>query len=154
MCWDVDPVKLTGTCYALCNGTPSNPICPLGSTCFETNGNTVNVCVIDCDPLGSDCPSGHVCVPDAEEQFLCLPPASSLQRGAACEYINDCAPGLLCGDSKLAASDCDVQASRCCLEYCDLSGGSCPGTLECMAYPFAGMAPAALENLGLCADPP
>lgn len=153
MCWDVGQ-NLTGTCYALCTGTPEAPVCPPGSTCFVTNEGSVNVCVIDCDPLEDDCATGHVCVPDANLQFICLPPGGDLPVGSQCEFTNACAPGLVCESSTLMPSTCPDTKLGCCLQYCNTDKADCPDPLTCEPFFAVGKAPPGLEMLGLCAETP
>lgn len=155
MCWDVVPDKLTGTCYALCTGTPENPVCPPGSSCFQTNEGAVNVCVIDCDPLvATDCTPGHVCVPDMALNFICLPPGSDLPVGSPCEFTNACEPGLMCGSAAALPSQCPDEKLGCCLQYCDTGASDCPVDQDCEPFFVEGTAPPGFEKLGLCAEAP
>lgn len=155
MCWDVDPDALTGTCFALCSGTPEAPNCPIGSTCFSTNKGVVNLCVAQCDPLVEEQCDG-VCVLDPlSAQFICLLDASD---GTAvndpCEYINSCPPNSLCEDPARSEA-CDPMAGGCCLAYCDLKAVK-PCGLDMTCEPILGDAPPppGHANVGVCVLPP
>ena len=155
MCWDVDPEKLTGVCFALCGGSKQAPSCPPGSSCLSTNGGAVNVCVAECDPLIVDQCDG-VCVLDpVGGQFICLLDASDgTTVGDACDYINACPPGSLC-DDPLRSTTCDADAGGCCLAYCDVDGGVPCGMDEtCEPILGDGTPPPGHENVGVCVTPP
>ncbi len=155
MCWDVDPEKLTGVCFALCGGSKQAPICPPGSSCFSTNGGVVNLCVAECDPLVLGQCDG-VCVLDpVGVQFICLLDASGGTKvGDACDYINACPPGSLC-DSPTRSTACDANAGGCCLAYCDVdSGVPCGMDESCEPILGDGTPPPGHENVGVCVTPP
>jgi hypothetical protein len=152
ICWDVDADTLIGVCYALCMGEPDMPVCPIGSACSMTNKGAVNVCLADCDPLTNVCPEGQVCVPDGDDQFLCLTAGGTVPPGTPCEYVNECATGSMCANSQSAAI-CDPQSPFCCLPFCSLKDPMCPTDLVCQSYFTDGMAPAEHADLGLCQDP-
>lgn len=155
MCYDVDPVKLTGTCFALCDGSMQTPLCGPGTTCFINNGGAVNLCVLPCDPLVAETCAG-VCVFDpVRPQFICLLDASGpTALGDPCATINGCPASSVCVPPT-ASSACEGQAG-CCQAYCDMDFAEpCneQGTeYECVAF-FTG-APPQFANVGLCVVPP
>lgn len=152
ICWDVDADSLQGLCYAQCTGSPDAPVCPVGSGCSKTNQGSVNVCLADCDPLTDMCPEKQVCIPDGDDQFLCLAAGGAVDVGAPCEYVNECAPGSMCVTASTSAL-CDPQSSFCCLPFCSLKDPVCPTDLVCVSYFQEGMAPTEHADLGLCQDP-
>lgn len=156
MCWDVD-VNLTGTCTAMCIGTPDAPDCadPL-RTCVIAD--VLNLCLPQCDPLAQDCPNGEVCIAIAREApgFLCvLATGRDGDAFSPCFYANVCDPGLACLAPDLA-TECDPKAPGCCLPFCDIDlPNTCPGLgLECVPW-YADPAEAAPFNVdvGLCQLP-
>lgn len=155
MCWDVDPDKLTGVCFALCGGTKQAPSCPPGSSCFRTNGGVVNLCVPECDPLNLAQCAG-VCVFDPQDgQFICLLDASgTTDVDDPCDFINGCPAGSLCEDPARSTA-CAADAGGCCLAYCDVKGGGppCPMDHVCEAFAGGGAPVPGHENLGLCVVP-
>ena len=76
-----------------------------------------------CDPLAQDCPTGQGCY--SWQPSRCLA-GGELTKGAACEFSNECAPGLACIGST---------AEHYCSPYCDMSATTgeqacetlCPG---------------------------
>lgn len=153
ICWEVDPDTLAGVCYAVCEGSPNTPLCTPGSACFITNGGSVNVCLISCDPLLSKCDAGQVCVPDDDGQFLCLLAADKLPVGESCGFRNECVSGSMCADASKSTKVCDQNAVLCCTAYCDLKNPDCLDGLDCVPYFADGEAPPELATLGLCQDP-
>ncbi|WAS99036.1 hypothetical protein [Nannocystis punicea] len=154
-CFWIDD-ELTGTCVPWCGGTPQDPTCAdPESYCAVSGDSVLSLCLATCDPLGTDCPEGQVCVPvPIEDAFTCAPDLS-LDEGQVfdpCEYANVCDPGLACVTADLAV-ECDPMAPNCCLPLCDLSQpNTCPGAgQECVPW-FEDPAPK-YENLGLCALP-
>lgn len=153
ICWDVDAQTLQGVCYAQCTGSPDAPICPIGSVCSKINMGSVNLCLADCDPLIDMCPEGQVCVPDGDDQFLCLTSGGAVEANKPCDYVNECAPGSMCVNSTSSVL-CDENFDFCCLPFCSLAMPDCPVGLECLGYFADGMAPAAHADLGLCQSVP
>jgi len=81
----------------------------------------------DCTLLLQDCDVGKGCYPvDANlTDFQCLR-AGEAGSGAACEYTNDCLPGLLCmGSAETGEYHC---TQVCALEG---AGPQCPEGQEC-----------------------
>lgn len=159
LCWNVDPGTLTGTCVAMCIGSPDAPACADPYTdCIITNGGLLNLCRPRCDPVAQDCLADDRCIPNPmnPQRFLCaLDSQIRLDLFAPCEYANDCAAGLTCEDSALAG-ECDPMASGCCLPFCDVDEpNTCPGQdLECVPW-YDDPADAAPHNIdvGLCRVP-
>jgi hypothetical protein len=57
---DVDGQSI-GECMPFCEGTPDDPICPMGTDCLIANHGDINLCVATCDPLMQDCAPGLGC---------------------------------------------------------------------------------------------
>lgn len=157
MCVGADPETLEGTCAAFCTGSPDEPVCPAETSCVGV-GPVMAVCAPTCDPLMPACAPGQVCVsnPDDAETFVCAVDVSG-DGGAifdACDFLNDCDPGHHCGSADLAV-ECDPRALKCCLPFCDVNMPICSGEgATCVPWFEEGMAPAGLEDLGLCAVMP
>ena len=152
VCWDVDPGTLAGVCHALCDGSPGTPICSPGSVCSMTNEGAVNICLIACDPLLAPCQAKQVCVPDADDHFLCVGAADTVPKGFPCGYINECEPDSMCAEAS-KWSKCDQEMPGCCIAYCDVDVPMACDPFACVPYFPVGEAPAGLEDLGLCQDP-
>lgn len=153
MCWNVDPDTLTGTCVALCEGSPRDPTCPEPNTLCRVSGSGVlNVCLPTCNPLAVDCPQGQVCVDSGFGPFTCVF-GSPGPVGAPCEFVNACDPGLACIPSELVPG-CDLGSASCCSPYCSLAAPACPdGDEVCQPWFEQGQAPAGYEDVGVCALP-
>lgn len=155
LCWDVDEVSLTGVCVPMCDGSPEDPICPEGTSCVIANDGVITLCLPSCNPLIVDCQGDELCVPNPNggEGFVCTPDVSGPEGQVfdPCEYVNSCDQGLQCARPELA-SECDPEASGCCLPYCDTTlPGTCPGALQtCIPAYAMGTAPPGLENVGVC----
>jgi hypothetical protein len=99
-----------------------------------------------------------VCVPSPSnsDRFLCLfdDSGDEGQTFDPCELINGCDAGLLCAASILA-SECDQDASGCCLPFCDTTQPpACPGAMQqCLPWFADEPPPPGLENLGVCGIP-
>ena len=136
MCWGVNMDGI-GTCVALCTGTEDAPVCAGEGTCTIANEGSLNLCLTQCDPLVQDClTSGEVCYP-ISDTFTCAPDASGEEGQAndACEYINVCDKGLMCGDAAFVGGGCDAAASGCCTPFCEFPGGACPNPDQsCVQY--------------------
>lgn len=158
MCWDVDPETLEGTCAAMCEGSPLNPICEDPDTaCILANGGVLNVCLALCDPLLQPCPEGQACYP-IPTGFVCGPDVSHELGGYAdaCAFVNGCDPGLFCAASGFIPG---CRANNCCTPFCDLeepdASAMCPGSAdgqECVPY-FPSEPPPGYETVGACAIP-
>ena len=153
MCWDVDPNTSQGVCVALCTGTAEAATCEAGFSCAIAN-DVLNLCLPDCDPLAQDCPGDDLCLP-SDDHFICVLDAGGDEGQAfdPCEFGNVCDKGLYCFDPGYA-SECDANASGCCLPFCDLSAPDCPGVgQECQAWYDGGTAPPGFESVGFCGLP-
>lgn len=159
VCMDADPVTGTGTCVALCQGSPVSPVCDAGTHCVVFNDGVLNLCLADCDPLLQDCPAGEECIhnPAQPDNFICVLDASSAEGQAhdPCDFLNACDPGLHCSPGQTAV-ECTPGEYGCCTPYCDLSApNTCPGVgQECLPlYPSNPAIPPALADIGFCGLP-
>lgn len=105
-----------------------------------------------CDPLLQGCPQGEVCYAD-DDAFSCRTDESGASGGQAddCGAPNECDPNLLCitGD---AVGSC--VGAQCCSTICDVTGPTCPaGSPTCTRWFEKGLAPAGLEDVGICTTP-
>jgi hypothetical protein len=82
--------------------------------------------------------------------------------GDACDFINECDPGLVCMTTANVppGQPCE-RAAACCTELCDLSDPAgdlqCAGAMDgqaCQPWYEPGMEPIGFETVGLCALPP
>jgi hypothetical protein len=156
MCWGVDTETNLGTCVALCTGSPFAPVCAAGTSCVITNGGVITLCLPGCDPLLQDCAANEGCYL-VNDDFICAPDASGVGGfdGDPCEFINVCAPGLMCVSAS-AVEGCFFGFAGCCTPYCDLTlpGDPCPAALEvCVPVYDVGMAPPGYEDVGVCSIP-
>jgi hypothetical protein len=158
MCWSVDEGTKQGVCAAMCTGSPDQPMCEdPETTCLIANDGVLTLCLLNCDPLLNECAEDEVCVPNpqGEDSFLCVQDISGDegQEFEECGPINSCDPGLLCTFPELAV-ECDQNAPRCCVAFCDLTMPACNGEgAECVAWFEEGMAPEGLDHLGVCRIP-
>ncbi len=155
MCWAVDSTTLQGVCVAMCIGSPAEPTCEdPDSTCTINGEGSIIVCLPTCDPLGSDCQPGQVCVPQ-QDDFQCVPDASGPMGAAGdpCEFINVCDPGLGCFPAELTPG-C-LGGAGCCTAYCNIGDAMppCQDGQQCLPYYTPGSAPDGLEDLGVCGVP-
>ncbi|MBZ5708371.1 hypothetical protein [Nannocystis pusilla] len=156
ICWDV--VDGVGGCVGQCTGSPDAPGCvdPLAS-CHVAGDGVLTLCLPMCSPLLQDCPGGDDCVPNPQDssRFLCV--FEGEEQGQVfdpCQFVDECAKGLFC-QSPGSAVECDLQASGCCLPFCDTSlANACPGQgQECLPWYEDGEAPPGFENVGTCGLP-
>lgn len=152
ICWDAMDVdgQDVGVCTEYCGGTADAPICPPSTSCIIINEGSINICIVNCDPLLQDCGAGLACF-WANTAFSCIFTAGDIPTGEPCGYINDCAAGNFCTD---AAALPACAGSACCSPYCDLTDPVCSvaGT-ECSSFFEEGMAPPGYEDVGLCILP-
>lgn len=158
ICWDVDPDTGVGQCIGFCHGPLEAPSCvDPAASCTLCQECALGFCLPGCDPLIQDCPNDDLCLPHSNDpgKFVCVLDASG-DGGQAfdpCEFVNACDKGLVCSDPALAA-ECDQGVIGCCLPLCDTTAPMCPGAgQECLPWFEGGMAPAGLENVGLCGLP-
>ncbi|WP_434424271.1 hypothetical protein [Nannocystis pusilla] len=149
LCWE-------GSCVAQCTGSPDAPACDdPGTGCLIGNDETLTLCLPSCDPLAQDCEGGQLCLSIGNDlAFVCVPPGSGGgQEFDVCEFKNSCEPGLACLDSG-GATECGGRGFECCLKFCDVTMPTCTGAgAECVPWFEAGMAPAGLEDVGVCRLP-
>ena len=133
MCWNLQLVDdvLRGACTVRCEGSPDNPLCEPGTSCFDAA--IVALCTRNCGPLEGcfgDPPFG--CYLNPSNTFYCLPPGEG-EQGDPCIEPQDCAPGYFCAAAD-AFSGCD--ADGCCALSCDLYDPICdiPGTECALVY--------------------
>lgn len=157
-CWNWGD-DLQGNCVPMCEGTPNRPTCADPNAYCALSGDGVLIlCLPSCDPLVQDCATDEeTCVPDTHNpHFLCVPLPDGVPPGQQfepCEFVNQCAPGLVCLDPKVAA-ECDQNEIGCCVPYCDTTQpNDCPGAgQECVPW-FEQDPPPAHVDLGVCAVP-
>ena len=127
-----------GRCLPFCElGEP----CPGDAQCAGLQGrDDVGVCSLpvqgtSCDVLAPDCPEGEACyVVSANEE--CTPPSgANAGDGEACEFANDCAPGLLCVQGE--------DTGLICLKACPTDG-----SVMCESGPCAALD--GLDGVGVC----
>jgi hypothetical protein len=154
-CWNVHEVdgEWVGTCHWFCAGNPEDPSCPEGTFCPLTGDGTIALCVWSCDPVLQDCAESNGCY-WAGDEFVCVFTTMDIPAGEACEYVNDCASGLLCTDADSLPS---CLGAACCTPFCDLMLGDAqcdavPGT-SCVPFFEDGMAPANYAHVGVCIVP-
>lgn len=153
MCFKVQQDTLEGTCFAFCQGSENNPVCPPQSQCFLTGDGIVNICIPQCDPLGDDCNDNEVCV-DQGPDFSCILDASMGLGlyGAPCSFANTCNSGLYCADPEFVPG-CEDE-NGCCNAFCDLDQPTpCESFgqgLSCIPYFAEDEVPEGLEHLGAC----
>lgn len=155
-CWPEDESGSGGLCVGTCSVEGDDETCLAGEACVTCASCGVGTCLPHCDPLAPQCPDGlDACLWYAPDGFVCMP-AEHLggPAGQECEYINECAEGLFCGDASVWGGAC--QGVGCCTELCDLVDGdpacSDPGHV-CISFYPPGLAPAGSEHLGFCGVP-
>ncbi len=157
MCWSVDDQN-QGVCVELCTCSEENPVCTTpGTKCSIFNDAVLVLCLPTCDPLDPGaCPAGEVCI-GQDTNFQCIIDASGDAGGLGdtCEFANACDPGFFCGpNDNFNPIDCDINATGCCLPFCDLDEPSCPAGLPCVPFFAEGEAPQCLEDVGACIGQP
>ena len=153
-CWNVDPQTNEGTCWATCTGSAERPVCEdPGTLCLGGASDFADLlCVPLCDPLGQDCPEGEGCY-WVSEVYACLVDNSGDggEPGASCSIVQDCDPGNLCLDPSLAPDLCGPPGLGCCIPFCDIDQGPCPGGEPCTSvYAEDDPIPPGLEHVGIC----
>lgn len=119
MCFYVDPETNMGECIAFCEGNEAEATCDDPCTfCNITSDGILTLCLSDCDPIAQDCGDGLACYP-ITDTFACAPDVGGEDGaiGSACEFLNVCDPGTLCGDATMLP-DCEG-AAGCCTPFCD-----------------------------------
>jgi hypothetical protein len=153
-----DPNPELMRCFALCSGSPADPMCEgEKDVCVIADGGATPICFPHCDPLLQDCDIvGWGCFPDGAGGYVCAPDqsAGANHQGDPCAgSYNNCEAGLVC-----AAGVAGCMGAGCCAPYCDLGAADpnsqCPGAAmgeECVAI-YTDPVPE-YENVGLCVVP-
>jgi hypothetical protein len=154
-CWSVQELEgeWVGTCHAFCQGSADDPECPEGSSCFIGGSGLPAYCIPTCDPVAQDCGLGLGCYFDGSD-FDCAVSPQNIPAGEPCEFINDCAPGLVCSDPELLPT---CNGASCCVLFCNLDLGdtqcdATPGT-TCQPFYENDTAPPGYEHVGVCIVP-
>ena len=155
MCWQVDAVTLTGTCFPFCVGQPTAPRCENTERyCSQTSAGLVNLCHPACNPIVQDCPEGQGCYPEAST-FACISDGTGQygNRDEWCNLSHHCSAGLSCVSHYERA--CPGGPPGCCRPFCEVgtSGPPCSPLDECAPWFEDALAPAGLEDVGLCLPP-
>lgn len=138
-------------CFDMCKAV--DPLCENGENfdCFQGVVGIVDVCVPSCDPLGNDCDTDFICVPEGQI-FWCIPAVGNVPLFGACPNGNECGAGLFCA-SPIGAMECDPDVSGCCLPFCDLNGteDACPGMGQvCVSIYPPDDIPSKYSHVGIC----
>lgn len=154
-----DTAGLRGTCTAFCvEDDVGLPICSNPEArCVGGPDALPQLCTIDCDPFGDDCPGDQACY-RIGKHFVCLADLSGSggQTGDPCVFTNDCAPASLCANDDEVAS---CPSTGCCTPLCDTrdpeASAACPGYPEhaCTRIWPSGSGPSLYEWVGACALP-
>ena len=152
MCMNPDPQTAQGSCVAFCTGSPDAPLCAEGSSCSINNQGVLPLCLLGCDPLAQNCPSGESCLPSfSNPGYGCVVDASGGQTpyGSECAFANACNPGLICANGASVPNQ-DCSGAACCTPLCNLDGpNDCPGAGQSCTAIF-DPAPTGYEHVGLC----
>lgn len=117
----------TLTCMPLCQGSPSSFLCPDGFACATANNLVLAVCLPACDPRKLDCNSENEVCAFSLGIFECIQRQSELAVFSPCQTNNQCANGLACHSSDVAA-ECDQDFGSCCTALCTTDMAEpCPG---------------------------
>ena len=156
-CWSVDPETLEGECAALCQGSPSEPVCPEGQGCYIANDGVLTLCFDRCDPSAPTCNDGEECIP-TNDDYLCIETVSTGKAGPGtpCDAPFQCYPDFVCTD---AATYPGCGGPGCCTPYCNgqteqgqqLCADIDPA-LACVLLPPEEQPPG-IEHLGSCQLP-
>lgn len=107
----------TFQCYEFCDA--ANNTCPEGRPCnVGLQGTDLTVCgdiPVTCDVLAQDCTGGKGCYfIDAQGNTDCAANAGKT-AGQSCQYINDCAAGLMCaGQPATCLPFCATDGTKTC----------------------------------------
>lgn len=119
------PEGRDAVCNVLCGNLDMNQaVCGEDEHCIQYGGNGNAICSSLCDPLLQDCTEdGEGCYwTGGEDVSVCaryIEPERGGGVGAACDYVNACAPGQTCVGGDAAFRVCRNNA--CCTPYCDLT---------------------------------
>lgn len=155
--WRADPLTLMSECIEMYAGSAETPTGSEPSIgCITGSDGVLHLCFPPCDPLAPNCDPDEVCIPSYPDQFRCARDESGASGEAFddCEFDDACDPGLLCSRSAFAV-EYNLGATGCCLPFCDLDAPTCPGVGQvCMSWYQQIVAPAGLEDVGICRIPP
>ena len=154
ICFRVDVKTLEGTCFPLCAGNESAPVCDDPDDTCTLSAEGFAICLPHCDPVAQDCEEGQGCYP-INDTWSCAPDASNDMGtyGDPCEFINVCDPGLICLDPQLVPGCRGFNG--CCAEVCDLDDPECPDMeLGVTCTPWYDVSvPPQYEHVGACTLP-
>lgn len=154
LCWHVDEETLEGRCVPYCVGSSHGIGCSDPNHYCPVYGDGILwICVPQCDPLDSStCPAGEGCYP-RDGRFTCAPVAPDGPAGLfePCEYLNACAPGLMCINGEVVPG---CETGGCCSPPCNLEAPDCPPLTECYPYFQPGDVVPGYEHVGLCRGEP
>jgi len=125
---------VNSACSIFCD--PNNNTCPDGRPCnMMLQGTNLTVCggiPTACNLFAQDCPAPKGCyIIDQAGNTDCVPSAGKTE-GTACQYVNDCAPGLMCAGA---------QGQGTCLPFCNPDGSTPCATGNCQQV---------MEGVGVC----
>ncbi len=121
-------------CVPLCG---ANKICDPGRECFSGHIHGQNLCWRLCDPMASECPSQHICFPDAKiSKAYCVPGIGQTAEGSVCGSM-----GPACGNTLMCVN-------TICRRICKVAS-DCPTGFSCrslkdankVALPWKACAP-------------
>jgi hypothetical protein len=149
---DIGLLCVDDVCVGLCE--LSGGECAAGTVCVSALPQGGGLCLPVCDPLASGCVDSQVCVPLPDVGgFVCVFDGSgdAGQDGDACEYGNECDPGLACVRADVLA---DCADTGCCSPFCALDGASpCVDGEVCAPFFGEEPPPAGYEDVGVCRAP-
>jgi hypothetical protein len=113
VCLSADGVNYT--CAQFCSA--QNNTCPAGRPCnIGMQGSDYTFCgalPVACDLLAQDCPNNQGCYMIDQAGTTDCAPSQGKTAGQPCSYLNDCAPGHICGNNP-----------GTCYQICNLGGGA------------------------------
>ena len=155
LCYQIQAVEgaLEGVCTPYCSGTPDDPLCAEGSTCYLDYDGSLAVCLADCSPFEPMCPEGQNCGWNGWSAFGCAVGPAEPTLGQLCDrHIDSCAAREICVGAEQLPS---CAGDNCCTELCELEGAPCSEPmLSCEPLFEPEFAPAGLETVGLCVEQP
>ncbi|MCH9686508.1 MAG: hypothetical protein K0V04_34060 [Deltaproteobacteria bacterium] len=157
VCHWAGPMRGPGTCVFFCLGMPETGLfCDDAAFSCAFDSGPLAVCIPRCDPLGSGCALGEVCIYgwNSADFFSCVPASTGTPVGAggACAGL-DCAPGLQCVDARTVAG-CEGPPGGCCSALCLLADPVPPCLPGQVCRPLRGDdGPRGAEGVGVCGLP-
>jgi hypothetical protein len=152
-CLLTDDLGMGGACVEFCNEQMAcdNP----NAVCSVYNSGSLPLCLLRCDPLIQDCPTGQGCYQGPALDFICFKSSADPGMGgpgSECAYVNSCQPGNVCLAPE-AVEGCDPSFAGCCSPICTVGGmNTCQSTEQCIAA-FDPPVPPDYEDVGFCAIP-